>query len=189
MNWRKSLSLALITCALSACGSSAEKEATSEPAGPVGASEPAKIAPAEPGGPGGPKPAEPAKITSAQPVKAPPTVIEEPMFRLGTQGGPQYGADKDEKFKLVLEARGGYHVNEDYPIRVDLKSVDGVKFAKPSLVRADAASFGAESASFDVAFTAPKGEHEVVATVDFAVCTKETCIPDQRTLAVKLPVM
>jgi hypothetical protein len=170
MNWRKSLSLVLITFASWSCGSSDEKAAT-EPAGPT---EPTKAADTQ---------------KAAEPAKPPPTVIEEPTFRLASQGSPQYGADKDEKFRVVLEARGGYHVNEDYPIRVDFKAPEGVKLAKASLARADAAAFGAESASFDVSFSAPKGEHELIATVDFAVCTKETCIPDQRTLAVKLSVL
>jgi hypothetical protein len=172
MNWRKSLSVMVVACAAWSCGSNGEKAPT-EPAGPL---EQAKSVEA-------PKPAV------AEPAKPPPAMIEETTFRLASQGAPQYGADKDEKFRVVLEARGGYHVNEDYPIRVDLKAPAGVKLAKPSLVRADAAAFGTESASFDVAFSAPKGEHEVVATVDFAVCTKETCVPDQRTVAVKLSVL
>lgn len=138
------------------------------------------------------QPAAPAPVPAAA-VKAPATPptpsIEENTFRLALETEPNYGEGKSGQFRVVLTALGGYHVNPDYPMRVELKAPEALKLAKSSLGKPDAAEFGEHAARFDVSFTAPKGTHSVEANVDFAVCTKETCVPDQRTVAVKLQVM
>jgi len=136
--------------------------------------------------PSAPPAVAPAPAAPAPAVKKP--VFEEPTFRLALTGEPTYTAGQPGKLKLLLDARGGYHVNQDYPIRIDLKGPGAVSFAKASLTRPDAASFGETSAAFDVGFTGQAGTHEIVADVDFAVCTAETCVPDQRTLALSVDV-
>jgi hypothetical protein len=141
---------------------------------------------------GGDTQAPPA--TTAAPVAAPkapspPTpTVEDTSFKLAFEKPDTYTAGQPGTLKVVLEPRGGYHVNQDYPIRVDLKAPGVVKLAKPSLGKADAAAFSEQTARFDVGFTADKGSHDVQATVDFAVCTSETCVPDQRTIAIALDV-
>ena len=91
--------------------------------------------------------------------------------------------------EVALEPRGIYHINQDYPISIDLSGPDGISFAKPHLDRPDAAEFGEKKARFDVPFTpASAGEHKVQAVVKFAVCTPETCVPDERTLALAVAV-
>jgi hypothetical protein len=116
-------------------------------------------------------------------------VIEDTTFKLALSGEPSYAAGQAGVVKLSLEPRGGYHVNQDYPIRVDLKGPGGLKLQKPSLSRADAAEFGEQVARFELPFTGEQqGAHELTATVDFAVCTKETCVPDQRTVALNVQV-
>jgi hypothetical protein len=137
-----------------------------------------------------PAPVEPAPSAAPAPAAAPaPTPsIEDKTFKLALVSEPAYTAGAPAKLKLVLEARGGYHVNQDYPIKIDLKAPAAVKLAKASLGKADAAEFGEPAAKFDVPFTAESGAHQLTADVDFAVCTPETCMPDQRTLAVSLNV-
>jgi hypothetical protein len=152
----------LLTTVLLASCSRAEPAAPAAPAAPV-----APIA----------KLAEPPKPS-----------IDDTTFRLALVGAPEYVADKEGSLELTLEARGGYHVNQDYPIRVDLKAPPGVKLAKASLGRPDAATFGEHQASFKLPFSASAGAHDLTAVVDFAVCTKETCVPDQRTVALAFQV-
>ena len=134
-----------------------------------------------------PAPAAPlaAEAKSAEPAKP---VVEDTTFKLVLQGEPEYAAGKQATVRLTLEARGGYHVNQEYPIRVDIKAPAGVKFAKTSFERGDAAQFGEASAKFELPFSAEPGTHDLTAAVDFAVCTKETCVPDQRTLALAVTV-
>lgn len=128
----------------------------------------------------------------ATPVAAaaepPKPVVEDTTFRLVLTGEPSYTAGSDAKLALTLEARGGYHVNQEYPIRVELKAPSEVKLGKASLVRADATQFDEQVAKFELPFSASGGTHELQATVDFAVCTKETCVPDTRTLALAVQV-
>jgi hypothetical protein len=131
-------------------------------------------------------PAQAAAAAAAPAVKKP--VFEEATFKLALSGEPTYTAGQPGTLKLVLDARGGYHVNQEYPIRIDLKAPAAVKLAKASLARPDAKAFTDVQAAFETGFTAEAGTHEIIADVDFAVCTPETCVPDQRTLALSIDV-
>ncbi len=130
----------------------------------------------------------PAPAPAAAPQSPPGPSVEDNTFKLSLVSEPEYSAGSAATVKLVLEARGNYHVNQDYPIKIDLKAPAGVTLPKPSLGKPDAAEFGEKIARFEVPFTAPAGAHELSADVDFAVCTPETCVPDQRKLAIKLAV-
>jgi hypothetical protein len=164
---RDSFIVATVLClGLSACSKS-EQAAAPAPA-PAAAPAPAP-APAAPQSPPGPS-------------------VEDNTFKLSLVSEPEYTAGSASTLKLVLEARGNYHVNQDYPIKIDLKAPAAVKLPKPSLGEPDAAEFGEKIARFEVPFTAPAGSHELSADVDFAVCTPETCMPDQRKLAIKVAV-
>ncbi len=138
------------------------------------------------------EPAEqvPAPVAVEKKAAAAPTpVVSDTSFELALQSQPTYTSGQAGTVKLQLSARGGYHVNEDYPLRVDLKAPAALTLEKASLGKPDAAEFGEERARFELGFTAKEpGKHELLATVDFAVCTKETCLPEQRTLAVVLDV-
>jgi hypothetical protein len=135
-----------------------------------------------------PKPEPAAPAPAEQPKSAPQPSIEDNTFKLALVSEPEYTAGAPARLQLLLEAKGGYHVNQDYPIRIDLKAPAAVKLQKPSLGKPDAAEFGEHKARFDVPFSADKGSYQLSAEVDFAVCTPETCVPDQRTLAVSLSV-
>ncbi len=119
-----------------------------------------------------------------------PDAINDDSFELRAasgQGG--YHAGQLGTFSITLRPKGHYHVNQEYPITVALTAPAAVHLAKPSLERADAAEMGERLARFDVPFTpATAGTHRVVADVDFAVCTPETCMPDRRTIALAVVV-
>ena len=135
-----------------------------------------------------PAPAQPlTPAAKAAPAAATPS-IEEPTFKLALVSGTAYSAGTPGTLELVLEARGGYHVNQDYPIKVQLKGPASVTLPKPSLGKADAAEFGEHKVRFELPFTAQPGPCTVSADVDFAVCTAETCVPDERTLALSFDV-
>lgn len=133
-----------------------------------------------------PAPAQPLEQKPAVPAATP--VVEDTSFKLGLTSDAEYTAGTPATLKLLLEARGGYHVNQDYPIKVQLKAAGGVALPKPNLAKADAAEFGEHKVRFELPFTAEAGAREVSADVDFAVCTAETCVPDQRTVTLSLNV-
>lgn len=131
------------------------------------------------------EPEAPAPEAEAGPV------AEDASFELrATPAGP-YAAGQQGTFEIRLLPRGQYHVNTDplFPFAIALAGPDGVSFPEASLDREDAAEFTEQRARFAVPFTAASaGQHRVTATVDFAVCTPSTCLPEQRTLALVLPV-
>lgn len=136
---------------------------------------------------------EPAAAAPEAPqVEAEPTPrIEEATFELvATATGP-YTAGDPATFDIQLAGRGDYHVNVDplFPFSIALGGPDAVQFEEAALDREDAEEFSEARARFAVPFVPnAEGEHPVTATVDFAVCTATTCIPETRTLALVLPV-
>jgi hypothetical protein len=116
-------------------------------------------------------------------------VVNDDAFELRAAATGPYQQGQLGQFAITLTPRGEWHVNEEYPISVELEAPAEVGLPRPELERSDAAEFGEERARFDVPFTpTAAGQHRVQAKVSFAVCTPENCIPDERTLALVLPV-
>lgn len=102
---------------------------------------------------------------------------------------PKYSAGKPGELEIALEGRGEWHVNQEYPIRVDLKAPEGVAIPKAELVKDDAKEFGEEKVTFLAAVEpSAAGKHEVTCDVSFAMCTEENCILEKRTVAMELEV-
>jgi hypothetical protein len=118
-----------------------------------------------------------------------PSSVEESNFSLKLVSAGPYKAGELSRFVVNLEPRGVFHVNQEYPIEISLKSTDETSFPKATLERADAAQFDEKKARFDVPFTAKSaGDHKILANVKFAVCTDENCVPDERDLALAVAV-
>lgn len=100
-----------------------------------------------------------------------------------------YRVGKPGEVEIALESRGPWHVNQEYPIRVDLSTGSAVALDKKELVKEDAREFGEKKVRF-VAEVEPSqaGEHEVSCDVSFALCTDENCILERRTVKTKLDV-
>lgn len=183
---QRALSTVLLAAGLAAtfaaCNGSAStgRSATEEPSSGAAGTNPARAASAKTADPPS-KAAAPAEVATG--------VIVDSSFELRATPNGAYQTGELGTFSISLTGRSGWHVNEEYPIRVELTAPSGVALSKSALERADAAAFSRERARFDVPFTpAAAGEHRVEAKVSFAVCTDENCIPDERTLAVLLPV-
>ena len=116
--------------------------------------------------------------------------IETRSFLLAVGPGQAgYTAGKAGEFEIALEARGEWHVNQEYPIRIELNAAPGVALKKNELVRDDAKEFGEDKVRFLVAVEpSALGEHEVTCDVSFAMCTEENCVLEKRTVAMQLKV-
>ena len=102
---------------------------------------------------------------------------------------PSYAIGKAGEVEIALEGRGEWHVNQEYPIRVDLKAAPGVALKKNELVKDDAKEFGEDKVRFLAAVEpSAAGEHEVTCDVSFAMCTEENCILEKRTVTMQLKV-
>ncbi|MBL8600726.1 MAG: hypothetical protein JNK72_02280 [Myxococcales bacterium] len=86
---------------------------------------------------------------------------------------------------IELHGAGGYHVNELYPIAVDL-DLRNATTPKTNLRRADAAEYAQSGARFAVPITSTGAGTTVRGRVRFAVCSAENCVPETRNFAVAL---
>lgn len=135
-------------------------------------------------------PAAPAPTAQADAPKAKPSdTATDPSFTMQLKPAGEYTAGELGTLVLDLTPRAPYHVNQEFPITVKLKAPPGLSLPKTELQKADAAAFGEDKARFEVPFTPDKaGEYLVEAHVRFAVCTPETCVPDERDLALAVAV-
>lgn len=159
---------------LTACGSSGgEAPATSEPAPERPAQPPATEAPATEDGPDFDAPAS----------------HQGESYSLSLTAEEGYQAGALSSFAIDLTPRGEWHVNQEYPIHIDVAGQDGITLPKAELERADAATFTERAVRFLVPFTpATAGQPKVAAKVSFAMCTAENCIFHDETVALALPV-
>ena len=90
--------------------------------------------------------------------------------------------------RLELTPSGGYKVNEEYPIAVEIVAPADVAAAKTKLGKADA-SVRHERAAFQLTLTPRTAGAKVVALkLRFALCTDATCEPRKHAVDLKLDV-
>jgi len=152
-----------------------------------------EAAPPDPGATAAPTPA-PSAPSPADTEEPPPdlhaaSTQQADAYELSATAQEHYATGELSSFGISLQPRGEWHVNQEYPIHVQLAAEDGVTLPKVELERADAAEFGQNVARFDVPFTAAAaGSPRVAAHVSFAVCTDENCMFHDETVALALPV-
>jgi hypothetical protein len=133
--------------------------------------------------------APPAPAPKAPAAAAPTDKVEDPTFVLAATPVGTYASGKLGSVAISLTPRGKYHVNQDYPMSIALSGDPALQFPKAQMGKAESAEFTENVARFDVPVTPQAaGKHALTARVKFAVCTPETCVPDERTLALALAV-
>lgn len=132
----------------------------------------------------------PAKVAETPKVEAKPAgpIAKGEGYILEAKAEGPLEPGKDASMHVVLKSQGKFHVNEEYPMKVEPKAPTGVTFKKKVWEKGDAKEFGETVARFEMPFKAEKGTHQVEVHVWFAVCTPENCMPEERTLSVELPV-
>lgn len=102
---------------------------------------------------------------------------------------PKYRVGKTGELEIALESRGPWHVNQEYPIRVDLNAGPGLKLEKKELLKDDAEEFGDEKVRFTTSLEpSATGSQDVRCDVSFAMCTDENCVLEKRTVAMQIDV-
>jgi len=132
--------------------------------------------------------ASPERATRDFDRDAPPRV-ETPTFVLELVAPSSASTAEPSAISITLEGRGGFHVNLEYPIRIELGSSEGVALAKTTLAAADARELNEERARFETpARWSGPGRHWLAARVQFAVCTPDSCVPREEALAISIDV-
>jgi hypothetical protein len=122
-----------------------------------------------------PPPPTPSTAPTAE-ASGPRAELSEPSFAGATPAAPA---------SLTVELRGAghFHVNELYPVALELDVRDG-STAKPSLRRADAAEYTQALARFVAPVQRAGARTVVLGRLRFAVCSAENCVPESREFAV-----
>lgn len=124
------------------------------------------------------------------PAEPPGPRVTRPQFELVAETDGPLTAGQLGQLKIRLTGRNGWHVNEDYPVSVELTAPPTMTLAKSRLERGDAAVFEASRFEFSAPVTpSAAGSAEVRAVVSFAVCTEANCAPYTETLALAAQVM
>jgi hypothetical protein len=93
------------------------------------------------------------------------------------------------KAKIRITPTAGYHMNKEYPAEIALVPPSGVTLAKAKLTAKDAARLDAQTAEFDVGYTAAQpGKKTVTGEVKFAVCSARSCDPKKAKLTFDLEI-
>lgn len=137
-----------------------------------------------------PPPAMPTTPPPSTPTPAPTQAAPQPRVELTA---PEYNvavqlvAGAPHTFKLELRGAGEYHVNEAYPIAVEITNVDNGTMEKRSMRRPDAAEFSQTLARFEQPVQSTGAGTTVRGTVRFGVCRAEQCGFFNREFAVVAP--
>ncbi|HTM19650.1 MAG TPA: hypothetical protein VL172_04055 [Kofleriaceae bacterium] len=109
------------------------------------------------------------------------------VVKVGVAGS--YSAGKPGSVTIELTPKSGWHVNQDFPTKVEITAPAGVTLAKDKLRKDDATAFGEQLASFRVDFTpGAAGAADFTARFKFVVCNDDNCSPSTESLAWRVAV-
>jgi len=118
-----------------------------------------------------------------------PARIETATYVLELASAADASTAQPTEVWLTLEGRGGFHVNLEYPLRVDLGGSSTLVLERTTLLASDAVEVGDARARWKAqAHWSGAGEQWIAARVQFAMCTEDACVPDERVVAVAVQV-
>lgn len=117
-------------------------------------------------------------VDGAQKVAmAPGGAKDEQQYALQIEPG-EAKVGEPGKVSIRVVPKGEWHMNLEYPTKLEITAPAGSTVAKPKLGKDDAVAFTEEGAEFAVAFTPNKaGDQTFTGEFKFAVCQDEACVP------------
>lgn len=116
----------------------------------------------------------------------PPARVEKPAYVVEVAGAPDVRPGATAQLDVKLVARGGFHLNADYPTSFKVTAGSaGVRYPKPKVDKASgiayepcaAGSHDSCTARAQVPFVvASPGSHPVGGVLAFSVCDEEQCL-------------
>lgn len=96
---------------------------------------------------------------------------------------------EESKVSIRVIPQGEWHMNLEYPTKLQIEPPSGTTIAKPKLEKADAVKLDEQGCEFAVAFTpAEAGTKTFTGEFKFAVCQDEACVPKTETLQFEVAV-
>lgn len=112
--------------------------------------------------------------------------LAEETFSLRLEHSGSVSVGKESRAKLVLEAKAGFKVNDQYPIKFQLEESSSLGLSG-TVLRRESFSVEKTKASVEVPFTAKQsGEHRLSGRLSFSVCTEERCLIEKRDLSLNI---
>ncbi len=137
-----------------------------------------------------PLPAANASAGTAPPAAAAAATSEvhDEDYDLTVVPDGSYATGKSGTVKIVLAAKGAYHVNDKYPYKFKVKDAPGVAFKGPVFTRDDVSIEG-KRATMNVEFTPDSaGQKTIAGLFQFSVCSADQCLVEKRDLALDVSV-
>lgn len=144
--------------------------------------------------PSGPAPAPaPSAAAAAGPV------TETDSFRAELKAIGAYKKGEPATYEVVVQAKGPWHVNDEYPAKFKTADGNGVKHAEPKLERnKHVDAFATEACAqnskdactlkITVKFTPEQaGTIRLGGTVDVGICNKDQCLVEKKQLDLAVP--
>jgi hypothetical protein len=132
-----------------------------------------------------PKPEPMAATPATEPASA---RVTSATFGLSLQPHGSYRVGQQGEVRIVLEGRGSYKVNDEYPYKFKLQPTPGLKYER-MVVGKDAVVLSKQRATMTVKFTPTAvGSQTVAGRFFFSVCTDEKCLIERRNLALSIKV-
>jgi hypothetical protein len=117
------------------------------------------------------------------PSAAAPSAVRENHFELKMTSQGPYTVGVGKSVEIVLDALGGYKVNQEYPYKFKLQPTAGVTFPI-QVVKKDRVKLDKRRATMTVPFTpTSEGAKRVAGQFAFSVCTDEKCLIEKRELS------
>jgi len=145
---------------------------------------------ARPGGPAETTPAgvQPGAVGEQAGQQHAGARVSDAKFDLFAQATGAYQVGQKGSVKIVLVAKGGYKVNEEYPYKFKLEPNAGLEYAQ-DIVKKDFVELERKRATMTVPLM-PKaaGKQRVAGKFYFSICTDEKCLIERRDLALDIEV-
>lgn len=115
--------------------------------------------------------------------------LDEKNFSLEMKSAGPYKVGQQGTVEVVLEPKGEFHCNQEYPYKVKLGAAPaGVSYPQ-AVVKNEGLTIKPEKAVMKVPFTSEKpGEAKLTGNFYFSICTSQQCVIENREVAVMVTV-
>ncbi len=130
--------------------------------------------------------ASPAR-EQAEPAAAPAVAagpkVDNPNYNVVFRAEGPYQQGKEGTAEVVVEAKGEYHINDQYPFRFTPKEGEGASFKGP--VGREGAAVEKTKVVLKVPFTPTRaGEVKLAGKISLSVCSDKQCLMEKQELEV-----
>ncbi|HEU4538931.1 MAG TPA: hypothetical protein VFS00_32650 [Polyangiaceae bacterium] len=115
------------------------------------------------------------------PVVAAGARVDNPNYVVSFRAEGPYQQGKEGTAEVVIEAKGEYHINDQYPFRFTPKEGDGATFKGP--VGREGGTVEKSKVALKVPFTPTRaGEVKLAGKISLSVCSDKQCLMEKHDL-------